>query len=313
VAGRAGLLPLVVTRIVAESADIVSIELAAPDGAPLPPWEAGAHIDLQLVTRQQRQYSLCGDPRDFSRYRIAVLREEYSRGASMYIHEYLRVGRTVHVGAPRNLFPVLPAREYLLLAAGIGITPILAIAHQLERAGADWSMNFAVGSAERIPFQDELAAFGVRVTVNSPDRAGRLDLAALLAEPRAGVAVYTCGPARFTDAVQEAMGEWPPGSLHLERFEPKKGVVRPNEPFTVRVDGTDTVVEVPAERSMLAALRSAGVPLVGSCLRGVCGSCAVRVVGGGAEHRDSLTTDESSTTMYPCVSRATTAEIVIAP
>lgn len=305
------MLPLVVRRIEPQSTDIVSIELADPSGAELPPWEAGAHIDVQLVTRQQRQYSLCGDPRDLRSYRIAVLREEFSRGASMYIHDYLRAGRTVHASAPRNLFPIHAAERYLLLAAGIGITPILAMATELERRGAQWSMNYAVRDEARLPFRDELAVFGDRVTINAPGRAGRLDLEAVLAEPRAGTAVYTCGPARFTDAVLEGSREWPRSSIHLERFEPKAGVVRPNEPFRVRVAGTDAVVDVPVERSMLAALNSAGVAVPGSCLRGICGSCAVRVVGGTPEHRDSLTMDDESTTMYPCVSRALSPELVI--
>jgi ferredoxin-NADP reductase len=217
----------------------------------------------------------------------------------------------VHASVPRNLFPIEPAEEYLLLAAGIGITPILAMANELERRGATWSMNYAVRDGADLPFRDELDALGDRVTINSRDRAGRLDLAAHLAAPRPGVAVYTCGPARFTDAVLDAMRAWPRTSLHLERFEPKPAVVRANEPFTVRVEGTDVAVEVPADRSMLAALNSARVPVAGSCLRGICGSCAVRVVDGKAEHRDSLTSDEDSTTMYPCVSRSLTPELVI--
>jgi ferredoxin-NADP reductase len=305
------MLPLVVTRMALESTDIVSVELVDPNGAALPPWEPGAHLDVQLVTRQQRQYSLCGDPADLSSYRIAVLREELSRGASMYIHDYLREGRTVHARPPRNLFPVLPAEEYLLLAAGIGITPILPMATALWRGGATWSMNYAVRDAARLPFADELAALGSAVTVNSPDHAGRLDLAALLAAPRPGVAVYSCGPARFIDAVEEAMRDWPHGSLHLERFEPKPVVARPNEAFTVRLKRSDVAVQVPADQTMLHALNAADVLVTGSCLRGICGSCAVRVVDGAVEHRDSLTSDADSPIMYPCVSRALGAELVV--
>ena len=297
--------------MVRESADIVSIELADPSGAPLPPWEPGAHIDVQLVTRQQRQYSLCGEPSDRSTYRIAVLREEFSRGASMYVHSYLRVGRTVHASEPRNLFPILDAERYLLLAAGIGITPILPMARSLEDRGADWSLHYAVRSDEQLPFRSELEALGDRVTINAPDRAGRLDLAGMLSEPRPGVSVYSCGPGRFTDAIEEAMAGWPRGSLHLERFEPKTGVTRPNEPFTVRFARSGLTVEVPAEISMLKAMEIAGVPVAGSCLRGGCGSCAVTVRSGEPDHRDSLTTDESSTTMYPCVSRSITPELEI--
>jgi ferredoxin-NADP reductase len=304
---------LTVARIRVESTDIVSLELEDPQGAPLPAWQPGAHVDVQLVTRQQRQYSLCGDPADLRRYRIAVLREELSRGASRYIHGFLREGRTVHVSDPRNLFPMLPAERYLLLAAGIGITPILPMARELERRGAPWRLAYAVRGDEHLPFRRELDELGRggSVTLHSPGHAGRLDLAAVLAEHRDGTAVYACGPTRFAEAVEQAMRDRPPGSLHLERFEPKAGVVRPNEPFTVRCDRSQKTVEVPAELSMMKALEIAGVPVPGSCLRGVCGSCAVTVLAGRAEHRDSLTTDEASRTAYPCVSRSLTPELTL--
>jgi len=305
------MLPLVVKRITRQSNDIVSLELAAPDGTALPPWQPGAHIDVQLVTRQQRQYSLCGDPGDLGSYRVAVLREELSRGASMYIHSYLREGRTVHASAPRNLFPVLPAERYLLLAAGIGITPILPMANALAAAGADWSMNYAARGDAHLPFRDELGALGDRVTVNAPDRAGRLDLDALLAEPQPGLAVYSCGPARFTDAVEAAMEHWPSGSLHLERFEPKPVVARPNAPFTVRLARSGRTFEVPVEQTMLHALNARDVAVPGSCLRGVCGSCVVRVLDGEVEHRDSLTGGDETAVIYPCVSRALGDEITV--
>jgi len=305
------MLPLVVKRITPQSTDIVSIDLVHPDGSELPEWEPGAHIDVQLVTRQQRQYSLCGDPADRGTYRIAVLREEFSRGASMYIHSYLREGRTVYASTPRNLFPVLPAKRYLLLAAGIGITPILSMARQLAAGDADWTMNYAVQGDAHLPFAAEIAGLGDRVTINSRDRAGRLDLEKLLAEPQQGVSVYCCGPSRFTDAVEQAMRHWPAGSLHLERFEPKAIVPLPNTDFTVRLARSDRTVTVPADRTMLQALDAQDVAVSGSCLRGVCGSCAVRVLGGRVEHRDSLTTEDDATVMYPCVSRALTPELVV--
>jgi ferredoxin-NADP reductase len=305
------MLSLRVAAIVRESADIVSVDLVDPAGGPLPAWEPGAHVDVQLVTRQQRQYSLCGDPADPGRYRIAVLREELSRGASMYIHDFLRVGSIVHARPPRNLFPLVAADRYVLLAAGIGITPILPMAARLERTGAHWTMNYAVRGDSHLPFRDELARLGGRVTINSRDRHGRLDLAASLAAPGPGTAVYACGPARFIDAVTAAMSSWPRGSLHLERFEPKVIAPRPNTAFTVHCVRSDVTVEVPADRSMLQALTDHELPVTGSCLRGICGSCAVRVVGGRAEHRDSLTTDDAATVMYPCVSRASTTRLAV--
>jgi ferredoxin-NADP reductase len=311
-ASRQGTFPLVVSRIVPESTDILSIELVHPAGEALPEWGPGAHLDVQLVTRHQRQYSLCGDPSDRYSYRIAVLREEFSRGASMYIHTYLREGRTVHAKPPRNLFPVLPADEYLLLAAGIGITPILPMAFELRQVDAAFSMHFAVQDAAHLPFKNEIAQLGDRVIINSREHAGRLDLDAVLADPRTGLAVYSCGPTRFTNAVESAMAHWPAGSLHLERFEPKPIVARPNEPFTVRAARSGIDVEVQADTTMLKALDAAGVAVPpSSCLRGVCGSCALRIIDGVPEHRDSLTTDPESSTIYPCVSRSLVPLLIV--
>lgn len=310
-AGRAGRLPLVVTGIAQEATGIVSVELADASGALLPEWEPGAHLDVQLVTRHERQYSLCGDPRDRHRYRIAVLREERSRGVSMYIHDFLRVGSIVHVRPPRTLFPLASADEHLLLAAGIGITAILPLAQRLERDRAEWRLHYAIRSGAHLPFRDEIAALGRRVSIHSPEHAGRLDLAALLARPRPGVAVQACGPARFVGAVAEAMTAWPPGSLHLERFEPRPLATRPNAPFTVHCARSGVSVEVPAERSMLQALTAHDLPVTGSCLRGVCGSCAVPVLDGAVEHRDSLTSGDETSVMYPCVSRAVGSQLTI--
>ncbi|QHC57335.1 PDR/VanB family oxidoreductase [Rathayibacter sp. VKM Ac-2760] len=309
VSDRAGRIPLVVTSIVAEAEGIAAVHLADPAGGKLPEWEPGAHLDVQLITRQERQYSLCGDPADRHRYRIAVLREERSRGVSLYVHEFLRVGATVHVRPPRTLFPLASADEHLLLAAGIGITAILPFAQRLERDGAPWRLHYAVRSAAHVPFPRELAALGDRVALHSPDPLvpgghGRLDLAALLAGPRPGVAVQACGPARFLDAVAAAMSAWPPGSLHLERFEPKPVAARPNAPFTVHCARSGVSVDVAADQSMLHVLTARDLPVTGSCLRGVCGSCAVRVLSGPVDHRDSLTTSPDSPVMYPCVSRA---------
>ncbi|MFB2583094.1 2Fe-2S iron-sulfur cluster-binding protein [Herbiconiux sp. P15] len=315
---RRGLRALSVRRIVRESVDVVSLELADPSGAPLPAWEPGAHIDLQLVTRQQRQYSLCGDPADRFSYRVAVLREELSRGASSYVHSYLREGSTVHVGAPRNHFALQPASSHLLLAAGIGITAILPMALELERRGEPFSLHYAVRDAEHLPFRRELAALearGADVTVHSPERAGRLDVEQLLREPREGVAVACCGPARFVEAVEAAMRAWPEGSLQLERFEPRaRSAARDAAaaaPFSVIGARSSVRIQVGEEETALRALNAHGLAPVASCRRGVCGSCALTVLAGEPDHRDSLTTDESSTTWYPCVSRSRSPELVV--
>jgi ferredoxin-NADP reductase len=309
---RKEMIPLVVSAIIRETPSIVSVRLEDPDGAALPPWDPGAHLDVQLITRHERQYSLCGDPADVHGYRIAVRRDPRSRGGSHYIHSYLRVGSRVWVRPPRNLFALDDAPAYLLLAAGIGLTPLLSMARHLDARGADWRMLYVSRLREDVAFRPELEALGDRVRIHVSREAGRLDLAGLLSETAAGTAIYACGPAGFTDALVALSGRLPPGArLHTERFEPKRREHRPNEPFTVVCARSDTVVEVPAGSTMLHALQGAGLPVEGSCLRGVCGSCAVTVLDGRPEHRDSLTVDDDSAVIYPCVSRALTPTLTV--
>lgn len=305
------MMPLVVSEIRRETASIVSLRLAHPDGGPLPAWEPGAHVDVQLVTRQERQYSLCGDPGDAHGYRIAVLEEPRSRGGSHYIHNHLRVGRRVYVRPPRNLFPLGEAPAYLLLAAGIGITPLLAMARHLDAIDADWRMLYLTRRREDVAFSDELVALGDRVRVHVSATEGRLDLTAALRSVAPGTDVYACGPRGFADALAEARAALPVGSrLHMERFEPVKRVFGPDEAFTVVAARSQLEVAVPAEWTMLQALRGAGVDAPGSCLRGVCGSCALPVRGGVPEHRDSLGT-EGASVVYPCVSRSLTPTLTV--
>lgn len=309
---RRGMLPLVVTEIVRETPSIVSIRLQDPDGAPLPAWEPGAHIDLQLITRHERQYSLCGDPADVSDYRIAVRREALSRGGSHYIHTFLRVGSRVWVRPPRNLFTLGEAGGYLLLAAGIGITPILAMARHLAAVGADWRLVYAVREREDAAFAAEIAALGERARLHVSGESGRLDAGALLSALAPGTDVYACGPQGFVDALTALSPDLPDQCrLHVERFAPVPRSFGANEEFEVVCARSEVSVRVAPERSMLHALQSAGVDVSGSCLRGVCGSCAVTVLDGTPEHRDSLTADPASTVMYPCVSRALTSPLTI--
>ncbi|NUJ88536.1 oxidoreductase [Plantibacter sp. MCCC 1A11337] len=309
---RAGMTPLIVQEIVRETPTIVSVVLADPEGRRLPPWDPGAHIDLQLITRHERQYSLCGDPADEFRYRIAVLREEHSRGASHYIHNFLKVGRKVFIRPPRNLFPLSDAKRHLLLAAGIGITPLLSMARRLAAGDADWTLVYAVRTREDVAFAPELEALGDHVRIHVSAESGRLDLAGLLAGLEPGTDVSACGPRGFTDTLTSLAETLPEGCrLHLERFEPKPRSYLPNTAFTVECARSERTVEVPAGQTMLQAMQAARVGVAGSCMRGVCGSCAVQVVDGTPEHRDSLTTDDASMIMYPCVSRSLTPTLVI--
>ncbi|WP_424448204.1 PDR/VanB family oxidoreductase [Microbacterium arborescens] len=301
---RSDMMPLVVSDIRRQTPSIVSVRLTHPDGDDLPGWEPGAHVDLQLITRQERQYSLCGDPADATSYRIGVLHEPLSRGGSHYIHTHLRPGRRVWVRPPRNLFALETAPAYLLLAAGIGITPILAMARRLAAVGADWHLVYLAREAAHVAFADELEALGDRVRLHLSGSEGRLDLRAVIASLAPGTAVYACGPQRFADALEILRDALPLGAqLHMERFEPVPRVFGPDQPFTVVAKRSQLEVVVPAEWSMLQALRGAGIDAPGSCLRGVCGSCALRVTAGSPEHRDSLGTTGDAV-IHPCVSRS---------
>ncbi|MBX6386804.1 MAG: oxidoreductase [Microbispora sp.] len=302
---------LIVAAIERAARNVLALRLVDPAGAELPPWEPGAHIDMQLITRQLRQYSLCGDPDDTSHYRVAILRERLSRGASAYVHSFLRPGRPVRVWDPRNHFGLEAAGRYIFLAAGIGITPILPMVVRAQRTGVPWRLVYSVRGLEDAAFRDELAELDGDVTLHTSGTHGRLDIRATLGPPREDTRIYCCGPPGFVAAVEECMADWPDGSLHTERFVPVRREVRPDEPFAAVCARSGIRVEVPVGVSLLQALRRTRVPVSGSCLRGICGACSVRVLDGVPEHRDSLLPEGTMDRMHPCVSRAWTSEIVL--
>src|SRR6476660_4756877 len=195
--------------------------LRSHDGHGLPAWTAGAHVDLVLDKAATRQYSLCGDPDDLSRYRLGILRDPNGRGSSLYVHDELKVGDTVRVRGPRNNFALDPSPSYLFIAGGIGITPILPMIQVAEKVGADWRLVSVVGVCGKKDFLDELAVHGDRVSVCPQDETGLLDLGQLLGVPRPDILIYCCGPEPLLAAVEKASTHWPPRALHLERFTPK--------------------------------------------------------------------------------------------
>jgi ferredoxin-NADP reductase len=302
---------LTVTEMDHPARDVVALHLADPAGHPLPEWEPGAHIDVQLVTRHLRQYSLCGRPSDRSRYRIAVLKERLSRGASAYVHSYLRVGKQVRVWEPRNHFALRPAERYVFLAAGVGITPVLPMVMRAQDAGIPWKLAYSVRTLEDAAFRDELAGLGGAVTLRATSTEGRLDLREYVGAFEEGIGVYCCGSPGFVEAAEEAVAGWPAGAFHVERFVPVPRDFGPGEPFEAVCARSNVRVRVEAGASLLTALRREGVRVAGGCLRGVCGSCAVTVLDGVPQHRDSLLTAGAADRMHACVSRAATPEIVL--
>lgn len=306
-------LNLVVEERIEAAEGVVALVLSRPDGTDLPEWRPGAHIDLVLTQDLTRQYSLCGDPSDRTRWRIAVLREPDSRGGSSFVHDKLEVGTDVVTSLPRNNFALREADEYLFLAGGIGITPILPMVRAAEAAGARWRLLYGGRRADSMAFCDELARHGDRVAVRPEDEHGLLDLDSVLAEPRDGTLVYCCGPEPLLAAVQERCQGWPAGSLRVERFRGAESN-GPSEAFEVVLEQSGRTLAIPAEQSILEVLEDAGVDVVSSCQEGVCGTCETTVLSGLPDHRDSLLTEDeraANDTMMICVSRALSARLVL--
>nr|WP_229828750.1 PDR/VanB family oxidoreductase [Streptomyces massasporeus] len=288
---------------------VVSLTLAHPDGARLPDWTPGSHIDLVLPDGTTRQYSLCGDRWDAHTYRIAVLREPSGRGGSAYVHDRLSPGDRVGVGGPRNHFPLVPSEKYLFIAGGIGITPLLPMVRQAELLGTEWQLLYGGRTRASMAFREELtAAYGERVHVVPQDELGLLDLAAWLGTPRADTKVYCCGPAPLVAAVERVCTPWPPYALRVERFTATAQAAPVREaPFEVELRRTGRTVTVTPDVSVLDAVRSAGADVLSSCEQGSCGTCMTPVLEGQPDHRDAVLADHeraANDCMLLCVSRS---------
>ncbi len=301
-------------EVVAE--DVVALTLVSPAGETLPSWSPGAHIDLVLADDLVRQYSLCGSPGDDTAWRIGVLRTPDSRGGSQRVHDTLTEGATVAVRGPRNHFQLVAASNYLFIAGGIGITPILPMIAQAEAAGADWRLLYGGRHRASMAFLPELARYGDKVTVVPQDEAGFLDLDAALGTPQAGTLVYCCGPEGLLSAVETKCASWPTGSLHLERFAAKPQETSPvaDETFELVLQQTGVTVTVRPDQSVFEAALEAGANVLGSCMEGVCGTCETEVVEGEVDHRDSVLNDDeraSNEFMMICVSRCKSKRLVL--
>lgn len=300
-------LKLRIERIEEVADGVRLLRLADRPGVPLPAWEPGAHVDLALGDLV-RQYSLCGEPADPTGWTVAVLREAESRGGSSYVHDKLAVGDTVTVRGPRNHFRLDPAPRYRFVAGGIGITPLLPMMAAATARGAEWTLDYGGRTRASMAFVDMLeATYGARVRVHPQDRVGLLPLADLLADPEPGTLVYCCGPAALLATVEELCTAWPVGALRVEHFSPKEVDTAADTSFEVELADSGRVVDVPADRSILASLREAGVDILSSCEEGTCGTCETGLVAGRVEHRDSLLTAaerRDSDVLYVCVSRA---------
>lgn len=313
------LLRLRVQAIRLQAEGIHAFELVDPDGAQLPPATAGAHIDVHLPGGLVRSYSLSGDPADRTAWTLGVLREVNGKGGSKGMHESVRVGELLTVSQPRNAFAMVPgAAHTVLLAGGIGITPIKAMAHALLAQGQSFELHYCARTPRNAAFAAELRA------LVPPDRlhfhfdngvpSQGLNLTGLLRNPPEGAHLYYCGPGGFMKACADASAHWAPGSVHFEHFKPPEPAPKavPDASFMVRLARTGITVPVLPEQTIVRAIELAGHRVPTSCLSGLCGSCKVDYLEGEVEHNDYILSDEEKTRCLTiCVSRARSPLLVL--
>lgn len=316
-------LELRVNSITYQGESINAYELMDKAGGLLPAFSAGSHIDVILRDGRIRQYSLCGDPDDRSRYVFAVQREENGRGGSRAIFEQVRVGDILRISAPRNNFPLHEeAASHLLLAGGIGITPMMAMIRRLQRVGGNFKLYYCTRTMERTAFRRELAqieAGKVVIHHDNGDPSQGLDLQAVLRSQPAGTHVYCCGPGGFIKAVQAGAEHWPRETVHYERFTTNgvapsavKGDVAGDGSFQVELKKSNRTFDIPADKSIVEVLRENGIDVPTSCEAGLCGTCRTSYVGGIPDHRDFiLSEEERRSVVLVCCSRAQTDKLVL--
>lgn len=303
-----------VAQIRDEAPDVRSFRLVPVGKAPLPAYTAGAHINVRCEQGVVRQYSLCGDPADKASYLIAVKRIPDSRGGSEAMHDRVAEGNVLSISGPRNHFPLEPdARQHWLIAGGIGITPLLSMARQLQRDGSSFRLQYFTRSIEQTAFHDLLSQppFSGVVTFHYAIERERVReyLNKLLRQRPEGAHLYVCGPRPFMDLVEEvAAASWPPETIHVEYFAADPMASAGScEPFEVTLARSGETFNVPADKTIAQVLAARGVENLTSCEQGVCGTCLVGVLEGIPDHRDAFLSDserKANDKMLVCVSRA---------
>jgi vanillate monooxygenase ferredoxin subunit len=309
-----------ISRSDIEALDIRSFELEDLEGGALPPFSAGAHIDVHLPDGTIRQYSLCNDAGESHRYLIAVLRDPVSRGGSIGMHG-LAPGQELRISDPKNHFPLAhDARHSVLVAGGIGITPVLCMAQRLAHLGASFELHYCSRSQERTAFLELIrgTAFADRVSFHFDDGPDlqKLVPATALGVPADGTHLYVCGPTGFMDWVLDSARTlgWSDSQLHREYFSAAPIDTSQDGSFEVQIASTGAVIRIAADQSVVAALAANGVDVPTSCEQGVCGTCLTRVLEGTPDHRDMYLTPEEQAKndqFTPCCSRSTSARLVL--
>lgn len=322
---------LIVNKLTDETGDIRSFRLVRADGVALPPYEPGAHIDVTGPTGIMRQYSLCGPLEDRCGYTIAVKREPASRGGSAALHDAVREGMELEVGTPRNLFALdSSAPEHLLFGAGIGVTPLLAMAYRLWADQKRFTLHYFVRAREHAAFVDllETAPFAAQVRFHYAVMPAQMDhyLHACLEAGSQEAHVYTCGPAPFMDAVvQCAARTRSEDAIHLEHFAAPTAAATATAAtataatggdgaFNVKLASSGKVVQIPVGIPIVDILAREGIVIDTSCREGICGTCVVPLLEGEPDHRDNCLSKKEKAAndqICTCVSRAKSGMLVL--
>ncbi len=297
---------------------IFRFQLAHPTGAALPEFTAGAHLRVRVPNGSIRNYSLSNAPQERDRYVIAVKRDANGRGGSLSMADDVEVGDLLPVAAPQNEFELTErARQFIFVAGGIGITPILSMMRHLNAStDTPFKLYYCTRNPELTAFLDELsgAEFSNAVVIHHDfgNPADAYDFWPVFDKPSNGTHVYCCGPRPLMDSVQDMTGHWPPGTVHFESFGVDQSCFTENRPFSVTLSRSGKHLEVPAERSILEVLRANDIRAPSSCESGTCGSCRTHLIAGDVEHRDRvLREDEHHNQIMICVSRAKNDVLVL--
>ena len=294
----------------------VCFELTALESTSLPAFTSGAHLTVVTPFGVRRNYSLCSDASDTSRYEIAVKRDGNGRGGSMSMVDDVREGAHLSISAPRNNFELAArANDFIFIAGGIGITPILSMMRHLQRSGdSKFKLYYCTRDAERTAFLDVLRdEFAGQVTLHHDfgEINSAYDFWPVL-ETATRAHVYCCGPKGLMDSVADMAGHWPSGSIHFESFGVDANAVAENIAFNVRLQKSGREIFVNKDQTLLEALRANGLTVRSSCESGTCGSCKTGLISGDVDHRDMVLSDEEKANyIMPCVSRAFSGELLL--
>jgi tetrachlorobenzoquinone reductase len=310
-----GLIEVRVTAIRYAARDTHLYEFTRLDGKPLPAYQPGAHIDLHLPNGLIRQYSLINAEPDPATYTVGIKRDPASRGGSRYVHDDLRVGKTLKISAPRNNFALVEsAKHVVLFAGGIGITPIWCMVQRLEQLGRPWTLYYAARSRSDMAFLQSLEAMAPAQFHFDDEAAGKfLDVTSIIAETPKDSHLYCCGPTPMLKAFEAATTDWPREQIHVEYFTPKQEVDKKGG-FVVELARSGQEFVIPEGKSILQVLLDAGVDVDYSCELGICGACEQRVISGTPEHRDAILTEEeqaSNTKVMICCAGCKSDRLVL--